>query len=247
LYPAIGKKYGQPAANNISVAVAMDSFDEKAEKLKAVVRSAGSLLVSFSGGVDSAVLAAVAKEVLADRMVCAIIDSPLIPRCELKAALELVESLSIPCHVLISGITGNEAFLRNDRDRCYICKKGMAEILLAEAGRLGLKKVADGSNISDLSKFRPGFRAAEEVGIIHPFIDAGMDKEEIRRLARVYSLPVSGKPSASCLASRIPYGTPIGMEALGQIEASEEFVRSIVHGQVRVRKHGDVARIGRTR
>ena len=221
----------------------MDPFDEKTENLKETIRSAGSLLVSYSGGVDSTVLAVAAKEVLSDRMACAIIDSPLVPRSEVKAALKLAISLSLPCHVLKSVIMENEEFVRNKRDRCYTCKKEMSRLLLTEAESIGLEYVADGSNTSDLSKYRPGFQALEEAGIIHPFIDAGMDKEDIRRLARVYGLPVSEKPSSSCLASRIPYDTTLETEILDQIEASENFIKSLGAGQVRVRKHGDIARI----
>jgi len=221
----------------------MDPFDEKIIRLKAALNSAGSLLVSYSGGVDSTVLAVAAKEVLSGRMACAIVESPLIPQSELEGALELAESLSLPCSVLKSGIMDNDEFLRNERDRCYTCKKEMSRLLLAEAERLGLEKIADGSNTSDLSKYRPGFEASEEAGIIHPFIDAGMDKEDIRRLARAYGLPVSGKPSASCLASRIPYGDRLDPGILEKIAMSEEFIISLGAGQVRVRKHGDIARI----
>ena len=117
---------------------------------------------------------------------------------------------------------------------CYICKKKMSGLLLREAEMLGLEHVADGSNISDLTKFRPGFQASEEAG----FIETGMDKEDIRKLARIYRLPVSEKP---CLASRVPYGDQLEEEILGEIEASEDFISSL--GQVRVRKHGGIARI----
>ena len=119
----------------------------------------------------------------------------------------------------------------------------MSGLLLREAEMLGLEHVADGSNISDLTKFRPGFQASEEAGIIHPFIETGMDKEDIRKLARIYRLPVSEKPSYSCLASRVPYGDQLEEEILGEIEASEDFISSLGVGQVRVRKHGGIARI----
>ena len=221
----------------------MDSFDEKIKKLKDAVNSAGSLLVSYSGGVDSTVLAVAAKEVLSGRMSCALIDSPLVSRSEIREALELAESLSLPCSVIKSDILEDAGFRENGRDRCYICKKKMSALLLQEAERLGLERVADGSNISDLTKFRPGFQASGEAGIIHPFIEAGMDKEDIRKLARIYRLPVSEKPSYSCLASRIPYENRLEEETLGKIEVSEDFIRSLGVGQVRVRKHGDIARV----
>ncbi|WP_084600681.1 ATP-dependent sacrificial sulfur transferase LarE [Methanolacinia paynteri] len=221
----------------------MDSFDEKIRKLKEVINSAGSLLVSYSGGVDSTVLAVAANEVLPARMSCALIDSPLVSRSEIREALELAESLSLPCSVIKSDVFEDTEFRENGRDRCYICKKKMSGLLLREAEMLGLEHVADGSNISDLAKFRPGFQASEEAGIIHPFIEAGMDKEDIRKLARIYGLPVSEKPSYSCLASRIPYGDQLEEEILGEIEASEDFISSLGVGQVRVRKHGGIARI----
>lgn len=221
----------------------MEIFEKKVHALKEVLRGAGSLLVSYSGGVDSTVLAVAAKEALPGRMACAIIDSPLIPRSEIEGAIELAELLSLPCRVLKSGIMENEEFLLNKKDRCYTCKKEMSGLLLKEAARLGLAKVADGNNISDLSAYRPGFRALEEAGIIHPFIDAEMDKEDIRRLAREYELPISEKPSASCLASRIPYDRTLETKTLRQIEVSEDFIRSLGVRQVRVRKHGDIARI----
>ena len=221
----------------------MDSFDKKIRKLKDVINSAGSLLVSYSGGVDSTVLAVAAKEILPARMSCALIDSPLVSRSEIKEALELAESLSLPCSFIKSDILEDNEFRENGRDRCYICKKKMSGLLLREAKVLGLDHVADGSNIADLTKFRPGFQAYEEAGIIHPFIEAGMDKEDIRKLARIYRLPVSEKPSYSCLASRVPYGDQLEEEILGEIEASEDFIRSLGAGQVRVRKHGGIARI----
>ncbi|WP_421909726.1 ATP-dependent sacrificial sulfur transferase LarE [Methanolacinia petrolearia] len=221
----------------------MDSFDEKIRKLKDVINSAGSLLVSYSGGVDSTVLAVAAKGVLPARMSCALIDSPLVSRSEIREALELAESLSLPCSVIKSDILEDTEFRENGRDRCYICKKKMSGLLLREAEMLGLEHVADGSNISDLTKFRPGFQASEEAGIIHPFIETGMDKEDIRKLARIYRLPVSEKPSYSCLASRVPYGDQLEEEILGEIEASEDFISSLGVGQVRVRKHGGIARI----
>jgi pyridinium-3,5-biscarboxylic acid mononucleotide sulfurtransferase len=221
----------------------MDSLDEKIRRLKETLSSAGSLLISYSGGVDSTVLAVAAKEVLQGRMACALIDSPLVPRSEIREALDIAEYLSIPCSVLKSDIMEKNEFLDNSRDRCYICKKKMAVILLEEAERLDLEHVADGSNVSDLSKYRPGFRASEEAGIIHPFIEAEMDKNDIRELAGMYGLSISQKPSASCLASRIPYENKLEPGTLREIEASEDFIKSLGVGQVRVRKHGEVARI----
>lgn len=221
----------------------MKTFEEKTGRLKEVIRGAGDLLVSYSGGVDSTVLAVVAKEVLSDRMRCAIVDSPLVPRSELEGAIELAESLSLPCSVLKSSIMDDRKFIANEKNRCYTCKKEMVRLLKAEAKRAELCNIADGNNISDLSAYRPGFSALEEAGVIHPFIEAGMDKEDIRRLAREYFLSVSGKPSSSCLASRVPYGVSLDSGILEAIETSEDFIRSLGAAQIRVRKHGDIARI----
>ena len=221
----------------------METFEDRIAGLKENIQKTGGLLVSYSGGVDSTVLAVVAGEVLGERMSCAIVDSPLIPRSELEGAIRLAEELSLSCIVLKSSIMDDPEFLANRKDRCYTCKKVMVRLLRIEAERLGLNNIADGSNTSDLSTYRPGFAALEEAGFIHPFIEAGMNKEDIRRLARVYSLPVSEKPSSSCLASRIPYGTSLDEAALGIIEASEYLIRSTGAAQVRVRKHGDIARI----
>lgn len=200
------------------------------------------MLVAFSGGVDSGLLAVVAKEVLGDKTHCVFIDSPLVPRSACAEAQALGRDLDLSFEIL-GAPDLDENFRENPPDRCYICKKNDARILKRKADELGLAVVADGINISDTAEHRPGLAASSEAGIVHPFIEAGMTKEDIRRTAREYGLKFWNKPSAACLSSRIPYGEKITGEKLRMIESAEDLLRGLGFDQVRVRCHGTIARI----
>jgi uncharacterized protein len=212
------------------------------EALSRRISGCESLLIAFSGGVDSSLLAILAREVLGEKVHAVFIDSPIGPRSAVSEAGQLARDLDLPLEI-ISVPFPDDTVSINSPDRCYHCKKSWSRILMKRAAELGLSCVADGANFSDEFEHRPGVRAATEEGIIHPFIDAGMTKADIRRIARERGLPFWDKPAAACLASRIPYGERITEEKLRMIEAAEEILRSESFSGVRVRNHGGIARI----
>jgi len=215
----------------------------KRQALIDAIRRHGPMLVSFSGGVDSTLLAVLAKEALGERCRCVLLDSPVVPRTAMEQAKTLAADLGLVLEILPFPLMEHEAFCTNPEDRCYHCKKISAHYLRKKAAELGLACIADGVNISDTGEHRPGLRASTEEGIIHPFIETGCTKQDIRDIAREMGLPVWQKPSAACLASRIPYGDRITTEKLRIIEKAEEFLAARGFSQLRVRLHGTIARI----
>jgi len=216
---------------------------DKLEDLKKRIERKGTLLVAYSGGVDSSLLASVAHDVLGDLALAVILDSETMPRSELVHARSLAESLGLNYLVAEFSILGEEQFVQNPATRCYICKKKSALLLKSIAKEEGKSCIADGVNLSDYGEFRPGIAACDEEGIWHPFVDAAITKEDIRQLAHSHELPVWNKPSSACLATRIPYGEPITKEGLAMVEEAEEYLKSLGFLQLRVRSHGRVARI----
>jgi uncharacterized protein len=215
----------------------------KLEDLKERIAKKGKLLVAYSGGVDSSLLAKVAHEVLCDKALAVILDSETMPRGELENARELAESLGLNYQVAKFSILREEQFLQNPVTRCYICKKKFAAVLKSIAEEEGISCIADGVNLSDYGDYRPGIAACDEEGLWHPFVEAHITKEDIRSLAHSLGLPVWNKPSSACLASRIPYGEPITQESLRMVEEAEEYLKSRGFLQLRVRVHGRMARI----
>jgi uncharacterized protein len=201
------------------------------------------MLIAYSGGVDSALLAGIAREVLGDRCRAVLLESPVVPRAAARLAHKTAAGLGIPFEVIPVPLMEEEPFLANPADRCYYCRKVSARTLKAYADRAGLACVADGINLSDLGEHRPGIRASDEEGIIHPFIEAGITKDDIREIARGRGYAFWNMPSAACLSSRIPYGEEITAEKLRMIEEAEEHLRGLGFTQVRVRLHGPLARI----
>lgn len=202
------------------------------------------VLIAYSGGVDSSLLAALAVRALGkERVRCILLDSPLVPRREVEEAKEVADRLGLPLEVVAFPVLDDETFRANRPDRCYTCKKASSRLLKELARREGIDTIADGTNVSDLGVYRPGLAASDEEGICHPLAGAGATKADIRRIARECGLPFWNKPSAACLATRIPYGDEVTEEALGRIEAAENALHDRGFQQVRVRAHGDVARI----
>jgi TIGR00268 family protein len=208
------------------------------------LKAKGPMLVACSGGVDSSLLAALAVRALGrERVRCVLLDSPLLPRREVREAEETAARLDLPLKVVPFPILEDKAFRANRPDRCYTCKKASSRLLKELARRERIGTVADGTNVSDFGTYRPGLAASDEEGVCHPLAEAGATKADIRRIARECGLAFWNKPSAACLATRIPYGDEVTEEVLGRIEAAEGALHDRGFFQVRVRVHGDVARI----
>lgn len=216
----------------------------KKEKLLSILQKYKKIVVAFSGGVDSAVLARAAQLALGANCVAVTAWSELLPKAELSAAQTLAKQIGINHIVLPTPDLDNQAFVANDGKRCYYCKKARFEILTTWAQAAGFEWVAEGSNVDDFSDYRPGMQATKEIEqVVSPLLIAGLTKQDIRDLAKEWSLVVWNKPSAACLASRLCYGLEITAERLDQIEQAETIVRQYTTGQIRVRHHGDLARI----
>lgn len=216
---------------------------DRIEMVRKALSSKGRVLVSYSGGVDSSLLASIAKDALGDEVLCVILDTETYPRRELDEAQNFAKSRGLDFQVVRYSALEDPAFKANPVDRCYLCKKASSRILKKIAKEMGIEWIADGVNLSDYGDYRPGIAACQEEGIWHPFADLGISKEDIREMAREMGLPFWDKPSSACLSSRIPYGEPLSTEKLGIVEVAEDLLRDLGLRQVRVRAHGKVARI----
>ncbi|WP_432738110.1 ATP-dependent sacrificial sulfur transferase LarE [Maridesulfovibrio sp. FT414] len=219
----------------------MTNATSKYQRLLAVLAETKGAVVAFSGGVDSTLLLHAAKQALENRAVAATISTPYVPRWELNEAKQSAERMQVR-HVIVEMPFPDELRM-NPPEHCYTCKKLLFGRLLETAGERGLYQVLDGTNVDDLGDYRPGIRALRELGITSPFLEADLNKQDIRELSKQFELPTWDKPSFACLLSRMPVDAEVTDQALRQVESAEIFLMGIGFPAVRVRHHGDVARI----
>jgi uncharacterized protein len=217
--------------------------EEKEFLLKDILKKMGSLVIGFSGGVDSTYLAVIANQVLGEKALVVTADSYSIPRAELEFANELAGKHGFNYRVINTNEMANPNYVSNPEDRCYHCKQTLYSDLARIAGDEGYSCVVDGFNWDDLKDYRPGSRAGSELKVRSPLKEAYMTKDDIRNRSSALGLPTHDKPASACLASRFPYGLPITPEGLGMVEESESFLQKLGFRHVRVRHHDNIARI----
>ena len=229
-----------------AAATAVSGAAEAAAKLhtlEARLEQLGSLMVAYSGGVDSAFLAGTAHRVLGDRMLAVLADSPSLARRDLEQARDFANALKMPLHVVATEELERPEYARNDANRCFHCKDELFAVMEALGGKLGFTHIAYGMNADDTRDFRPGQRAAEQHAVLAPLAEAGLTKIEVRALAKAAGYSLWDRPAAPCLSSRVEYGRTVTREVLEQVEKAEESLRQLGFRELRVRHHGEVARV----
>lgn len=221
----------------------MSAIEEKRVRLREILRQHGRVMIAYSGGIDSAYLAWEAHEVLGEAMCAVLADSPSLSRRHLEDAIAFAHEHAIPLQVIETAEMERGEYVRNDGARCFHCKDELFQVMERLAADRGFATIAYGRNLDDSGDFRPGQKAAEQHRAVAPLAEAELGKAEIRELARRAGLRVWDKPASACLSSRIEYGRPVTAEALRQVEQAEEAMAALGFRQVRVRHHGQLARV----
>ena len=219
------------------------TMKEKLEHLKEIIKEKDSLMITFSGGVDSSLVAKIAYEVLGKKALAVTLTSDTFSKRELESAKIIAKEIGITHEIIESSELGNDEFIKNPENRCYYCKKEEAIVLKKIANEIRIKYIADGVNLSDFDEHSPGIKALDEEGIIHPLVEAKIKKSDIKAMEKFLGLSNYNVPSTTCLSSRISYGEKITSEKLKRIEEAESFILFLGFRQVRVRCHKGVVRI----
>ena len=226
-----------------ALAPELEQAELKLHALEERLRALGGVMVAYSGGVDSAFLAATAHRVLGDRMLAVLADSPSLARRDMEQARAFAQSVAMPLRVIETSELDKPEYQRNDANRCFHCKTELFVGMEALGAELGFAHIAYGMNADDTRDFRPGQRAAQQHAVLAPLADVGLTKQEIRTLAKAAGYTLWDRPAAPCLSSRVEYGRAVTREVLEQVERGEESLRQLGFREFRVRHHGELARV----